>query len=531
MSGFICKEGAIIDYQTLLVKIKENGMALLKKKLTITTIINKKYPKTIQLYRIFHGKSGKRYIKIPTGQAVSLYNNGVLGVLKNMLPRPIIPRHICVVFDDTGDIHLVEDGISTKSPPVYLRCYDTSHRPIPKLDLFDYQKTVLDYLFKNHFNRDIVSKGHAGLVLNMKAGLGKTFVMAGFIARILDLFAVSVASSTVKHTNPRILIIEPTEYLLLQTADVMREVFGDRWIGRFYGKRKEDDRLITVATVDTVMDKKEWREAFDVYVFDEVHAYCSQKRSEIFWNMQGITLGVSATTNERQDSFDVVCKMHVGPELMADDIPGFDVQAETFTGIVKRVFYRGPPELTRPEYDSTGQYSVPLTIKKLATDPDRNNVIVRAILDLYRGDVPGTSPNKKSNIFVFFEQLEHIKVVHGLLLEEGGDIAVDLIAPELVAMTGGADVDTIKKAQGAARIILTTYGYSSTGISITKMNALVIASPRRNGYIQILGRIMRKGGDTGQTRQVIDIIDENCPVKKQYNGRKRAYDFYGFSIG
>jgi hypothetical protein len=91
-----------------------------------------------------------------------------------------------------------------------------------------------------------------------------------------------------------------------------------------------------------------------------------------------------------------------------------------------------------------------------------------------------------------------------------------------VVLRGGCASTTLREAQDA-RIVLTTYGYSRRGVSLTNMTALVLATPRRNGMTQILGRITRRGSDETIVRQVVDIKDISTPLKGQSTDRRKAY--------
>jgi hypothetical protein len=71
--------------------------------------------------------------------------------------------------------------------------------------------------------------------------------------------------------------------------------------------------------------------------------------------------------------------------------------------------------------------------------------------------------------------------------------------------------------------VLTTYGYSRRGVSIVEMTAIVLATPRRNGLNQILGRITRRGSDESILRLVVDIKDLGSPLKRQIADRVLVY--------
>ena len=70
---------------------------------------------------------------------------------------------------------------------------------------------------------------------------------------------------------------------------------------------------------------------------------------------------------------------------------------------------------------------------------------------------------------------------------------------------------------------MTTYPYSSTGVSIDKMDSLILATPRKSKMTQILGRIFRLGGDQSVKRFIVDIVDNKITLKSQYSARKKVY--------
>ena len=93
---------------------------------------------------------------------------------------------------------------------------------------------------------------------------------------------------------------------------------------------------------------------------------------------------------------------------------------------------------------------------------------------------------------------------------------------QIGVLRGGASAKECASAKHA-RIVLTTYGYSRRGVSLTNMTTLILASPRRNGLHQIVGRITRSGSDQSIIRQVIDIKDMCSPLKNQNSERRKVY--------
>lgn len=98
-------------------------------------------------------------------------------------------------------------------------------------------------------------------------------------------------------------------------------------------------------------------------------------------------------------------------------------------------------------------------------------------------------------------------------------------------LRGGVARDAVSNARALrAHVVLTTYGFSRRGISLPDMTALVLASPRRNGSTQTLGRIERRGSDESILRAVVDIVDVCTGLRSQASERKRAYIAKGYPV-
>lgn len=80
------------------------------------------------------------------------------------------------------------------------------------------------------------------------------------------------------------------------------------------------------------------------------------------------------------------------------------------------------------------------------------------------------------------------------------------------------------------RIIFTTYQFCSKGISIPRMDAIILAQPRKSDIQQVVGRILRAGGDYRIPRYIIDIIDENTTLRNQFTERRKVYRACGCTI-
>jgi hypothetical protein len=153
-------------------------------------------------------------------------------------------------------------------------------------------------------------------------------------------------------------------------------------------------------------------------------------------------------------------------------------------------------------------------IKQYLADPDRQELILAEVRRLLASAHTG--------IFVFCLERDSLVVLRDMLAAENPFV------PELSSVLVGGAKNASQAMQ--ARLILTTYGYSSTGISIQRMTAMILATPMRNGTEQVVKRIMRRGGDLAIRREVVDIIDSRTALSGQFYARRRVYERNGFDI-
>ena len=158
--------------------------------------------------------------------------------------------------------------------------------------------------------------------------------------------------------------------------------------------------------------------------------------------------------------------------------------------------------------------SIPLLINNIVEDEERNNLISSYIIKLYDESID-------NNIYIFSDRREHLKSLANNLTNNRSDIKV---------LIGGCNEDDIKDAVNNCRVIYTTYQFCGTGVNIQKMNSLVLATPRKNGFIQFLGRILRRGSDINIIRKIIDIVDIKSILYNQFAERKKIYIQNDFKI-
>ena len=388
--------------------------------------------------------------------------------------------------------------------------------------------------------------------LQMGTGLGKTRV--GLAA------AVEAGGPT--------FVVVPTRALREQWLSEARQAYPGLALAAYQNPRTAATEPAGPATADlvvgvanTVLRKKTgFFSGYALVVLDEAHELSARCSQNILWLAQGAprVLGLSATPDERPDGLDRLVFRFLGPPTSAEaDIPRFSVADVRFHGRVREVEYVGEGEYVEAVVSRAGTLSATATVGNLVRDPARLALVVAEVERLYfQGETdpaalgPGP-PGRSHGVMVFAEHRDYLLVLRDAIMARFAP--PDLAAPELgdgpaaeedpgdssgaeqaaaggaVVLRGGVGAEALVQAR-AARVVLTTYGYSRRGISLANMTALVLATPRRRGLTQILGRILRRGSDETIRRAVVDIRDMASPLKSQSSDRRAAYREKGWPI-
>ena len=359
------------------------------------------------------------------------------------------------------------------------------------------QQIVGDWFIKN------TPGGHT---IKMQAGSGKTFL------------AMYVMSKLKKKT----LIITPQTFLLNQWKENIQQFCPGVTIGEYYGKKKSDGDVV-IAIINSIIgptitidgaeiDTKEYMSSFGLVVLDESHTYATDSFSKLYNHIQReYILALSATPDERKYGLDKVSHYWVGHMVDAEKLQGYHIQNTQFTAKIHVVKYHGPPELTVTRInEKTGMPFVPAMISDLISDECRNDLIIEWIKKLMID---------KHYLFVFSERREHAKVLASMLGE------YDCVDEDTyIVMYGGSSKEDIHTAKTTSSVVFTTYGYSSTGVSIDHMTAMILATPRRSKATQIVGRVFRQNQKFEHIeREIVDIVDANSMLAGQLRDRMVTY--------
>ena len=534
-SGFLSHRGFIVPLAPLQRYLGDNWKAFLNK---LTLLYRPKIGPVVrtQMYEMIVLEADGSTRRVPPGQAKCI-----------LLPRSLITSGIFgkveVMFSPKSRI--VCDGLDQIMAEAVSRLYDN-------------QLLIVNHLMKHIFTAWRQDEGLASAILNLRAGMGKTWVAAGLIALL----------------KYRTLYIVPKLPLAVQSTNDLRALFEDRIVIRKYNAaatKKWDAKVkagkaeprvpddVTVMVINSaIMQPPEFFQQYSLIILDEVDTFCSPCRRAIFDRPTYCVLGMSATTADRSDGTHAIAHKALattpspanrrdhpvecdyitrGGVIHAEDIPGFTYEDVIFESKVDVIRYKGPDDRTQHlTHLSTGRMFTPYMNEQFLSDPWRMQLAVNELRALYdwRGD-----QGQMHSIYVFCEERDPLKTVYDLFVASFGE--GDILAPELVndnsSAAGGVGhfIGGIKEAQVNgiklhARIILTTYGYSGTGVSIDRATAIIFLTPRRANMKQILARILRRSGDLSIVRRVIDIVDQETGIRNQYADRAQAYAFYGMEV-
>jgi len=404
------------------------------------------------------------------------------------------------------------------------------------------QEITANYILNNIYTNENKSKGIAGLTLNLLAGGGKSYLAMFLINKL----------------KKKTLIIVPNEYLLKQWVDLLSRFFPTSKIGQYYGKVKEEGDIIVGIINSLVSDEftfkwyeyeftidkkgkekrikkkyektissKDFHSEFDFIILDESHIYCTESFKKIYNVFQSTyMLGLSATPNERDNGLDIISHLNIGNVLNAETIEGYNKDTTVFNARVDIIKYNGPNEyIINHINEKTKMICVPMIIEDLINDPYRNKLILNTIYELF---------DLKLNIFIFSERrshLEHLYEQFNEILEEQNleNYRNNISVPELdintnIVLYGNSPNEDIETAKLRSNLIFTTYAYSSTGVSINRMTAMILCTPRKSKATQIIGRIFRLNEENiDEERIIIDIVDNRSVLKNQLYKRMKAY--------
>ena len=403
-----------------------------------------------------------------------------------------------------------------------------------RINFYESQIIICDNLISRVFNEQRRIAGTACAILNLRAGYGKSFCAASLIQRLkvrtlIIVPAVNLANQMCKDLNTA----------LDAKIAIYKKVKATK-----AGSIKQDEPDILIIVINTALKlPSEFFAKFSFVIFDEVQTLCTEIRRIIFAKATThFMFGMSATTEDRNDPFDAVAHKELAMDgiIRAENIPGFAYETaidpsrkNAFDVDVTVIKYNGPAEFTQLICnETTGKPSTEKMLKQFMKDPYRVALCISCIKELlcWRGP-----EGQKHRIFVFCEEREPLQMFCDKLREMRDDsendseiaLVTDDLSGKLIGGIKDTDAANILKN---ARVILTTYSYSGTGVSIVDATAIIFTSSRKSNMKQITARIMRMGSDKSIRRRIIDIVDNKTFLRNHLAFRMIAYEFYQMNI-
>jgi superfamily II DNA or RNA helicase len=374
------------------------------------------------------------------------------------------------------------------------------------------QKLIADKMDKI-FSADNINKGMGGAIINLEAGQGKSYLAAGLMQNI----------------NQRTLVVCHTISILNQWIELLKKGYPNNKITSYSGEGREYGDIVVGIINSLLLDTlytegpvkpREFFKSFGFVIFDEIHLYSSNARKQIYYKCQSqYMLGLSATPDENKDGLDKINIWNCGDILNATDIPGYSITDIQFNGEVLAVKYYGHPDYTQIILNETTDIiNHSKMVNNLCDDPYRLYVVIKYIFELR---------NNNKNLFVFADRRSYLDTIKSEL-EKYGIATHQMLSDDdknkIISIMGGSSSENMNHAKNVCNIILTTYQYAGTGLSIGRMDALILATPRKTKSKQYIGRIFRIGSNYDSVRKIIDIIDYTTHMKSQYYLRKKYYD-------
>lgn len=421
------------------------------------------------------------------------------------------------------------------------------------IPLYDYQQAYVEHIVEKRLSAEMRRSGRGQVYIQVDTGKGKTR-MALAIAALLRVPACFIAPTRALQADG---VAEAETVLPKLKAVAYSNVLERAAVKGGVPPPRAENVDLMFCVVNTARKKPpDFFEGFGIIFLDEAHEYHSPQSSALLWNAQApCIIGLSATPGERPDMMDRVVPQFLGPPLpLHGVVPAELIEDIDFEGRVREVWYEGDPRHTNAALGP----SIPVcVIGRMIQDPCRFTMVaaeVERLLYLHEtlpsselegwglGIYPPTGEMRQHCVFVFAEHRDYLPALREVLSARLGEGFVycpdfestvrELGGDGSVILRGGATTQERQNAKHS-RVVLTTYGFSRRGISLGRMTALVAATPRRNGQIQILGRICRMTKDEATRtikRVVVDIRDTATSLAAQSSERRKAYQRKGWPV-
>jgi superfamily II DNA or RNA helicase len=391
-------------------------------------------------------------------------------VLKESTSSLYLPR--CYAYDKFG-----KPDAPAKFPP-HLSAPGLKFTGVPR----PVQKQAIDAYMDEALNRS-----GAGTIV-LQCGGGKTVI--GCIVMCL--------------LGGKTLVVAHKDFLCSQWAERIAHFVPTAKIGIMKGaKYVHEDCDVVIASLQTLISRKYPLDGFMTSIWDECHhasarVFVTSLMAETTKYMLGLT-----ATPARKDGLGRVFLWFLGSIVFKP--PEGDQKRSDVVIQTPRL-----PQRDEGRYDFSGRPDVVSMVTDLTDNVERTRDIADMALKVLK--------DPQRCLLILSERRKHLTSLYELLEPHHGS--------EMGYYVGGMKPEEREVVEQQARLILASFSAASEGFDCSRLNSLILASPKSD-VVQSIGRIMRTQPGVGPVAPL--IIDPQDPLfagpakKRMALYKKRAY--------
>jgi superfamily II DNA or RNA helicase len=426
-------------------------------------------PEGYQFSPKFKARYWDGYIRLITPFKPYLY----VGLLKNLKD-----------FAETREYELdIDESLNAEENVPDDYGYDIAKEVGIKLELRDYQN---DYIVNAVRNKRVLSLS--------PTSSGKS------------LMIYLIQQHYYRAFNHRTLVIVPTISLVHQmTSDFVDYGCDPNLIYKIQGGVDKETRSPIVITTWQSIQKtpKEWFDQFRVVIGDEAHLFTGKSLSGIMEKCTDAPykFGFTGTISNESKTHRMVLQGLFGPIKKFVTTKNLIDSGSVATFNVKAIVLKHPPEIKdafRKKVKTIQKEKRYHAEKEFIINSDKRNTFIRNLV---------WSLNGQNNLILFELVEKHGKVLEPLLRKEGRHLHF------IYGNTPGEERERIRHLvendPEKNHDILASYGVFSTGVSLKRLDNLILASGSKSEIriLQSIGRTLRKGNGSDDAT-LYDITDD-----------------------